>query len=66
VRDRETGILNPQGITAVARDVARAVDATLDAGAFPSCWAVIAALCSDRSSPFAAGAAMALRSWTVT
>ena len=35
VRDPETGILNPQGIAAVARDVARAVDATLDAGRFP-------------------------------
>ena len=35
VRDPETWILNPQGITAVARDVARAVDATLDAGRFP-------------------------------
>ncbi len=35
VRDPETGILNPQGIAAVARDVASAVDATLDAGRFP-------------------------------
>ena len=35
VRDPETGILNPRGIAAVARDVARAVDATLDAGRFP-------------------------------
>ena len=35
VRDPETGILNPRGITAVARDVARAVEATLDAGRFP-------------------------------
>src|ERR1019366_5260710 len=33
--DPETGVLNPQGIAAVARDVARAVDATLDAGRFP-------------------------------
>lgn len=32
VRDPQTGILNPQGIRAVARDVARAVDAALDAG----------------------------------
>jgi len=29
VRDPETGILNPHGIAAVARDVASAVDATL-------------------------------------
>ena len=35
MRDPETGILNPHGITAVARDVANAVDATLDAGRFP-------------------------------
>ena len=35
VRDPETGILNPHGITAVARDVASAVAATLDAGRFP-------------------------------
>jgi arginase len=35
VRDPETGILNPRGIAAVARDVASAVDATLDAGRFP-------------------------------
>jgi arginase len=35
VRDPETGILNPQGIAAVARDVASAVDASLDAGRFP-------------------------------
>src|SRR5487761_319862 len=35
VRDPETGVLNPQGITAVAREVACAVDATLDAGHFP-------------------------------
>ena len=35
VRDPETGILNPHGITAVARDVARAVAAALDAGRFP-------------------------------
>jgi arginase len=35
VRDPETGLLNPQGITAVAGDVASAVDATLDAGRFP-------------------------------
>jgi len=32
VRDPQTGILNPHGITSVACDVARAVDATLDAG----------------------------------
>ena len=51
VRDPETGILNPHGIAAVARDVASAVDATLDAAAFPSCWAAIAASCSDRSWP---------------
>ena len=35
VRDPETGILNPHGITAVARDVAGAVAAALDAGRFP-------------------------------
>ena len=35
VRDAETGILNPQGIAAVARDVARGVDAALDSGRFP-------------------------------
>ena len=35
VRDPETGILNPHGITAVARDAASAVAATLDAGRFP-------------------------------
>jgi hypothetical protein len=57
VRDPETGLLNPHGIAGVARDVASAVDATLGAGAFPSCSAAIAALCSDRSSHCAAGAA---------
>jgi arginase len=35
VRDPATGILNPQGIAAVARDVAGAVDAALDSGRFP-------------------------------
>jgi arginase len=35
VRDPATGILNPEGIAAVARDVAGAVDAALDAGRFP-------------------------------
>jgi arginase len=35
VRDPETGILNPQGIAAVARDVASGVDAALDSGHFP-------------------------------
>jgi arginase len=35
VRDPETGVLNPQGIAAVAREVASAVDTTLDAGRFP-------------------------------
>jgi arginase len=35
VRDPETGILNPHGIAAVARDVASAVAAALDAGRFP-------------------------------
>jgi arginase len=35
VRDPETGVLNPEGIAAVARDVAGAVDATLDSGRFP-------------------------------
>lgn len=35
VRDPATGILNPQGIAMVARDVAGAVDAALDSGHFP-------------------------------
>jgi len=35
VRDPATGILNPQGIAMVARDVAGAVDAALDSGRFP-------------------------------
>ena len=35
VRDPETGILNPHGTTAAARDVASAVAATPDAGRFP-------------------------------
>jgi arginase len=35
VRDPQTGILNPHGITAVARDVASAVAATLAPGRFP-------------------------------
>src|ERR1022692_2222800 len=35
VRDPATGILNPQGIATVARDVAGAVDAALDSGRFP-------------------------------
>lgn len=35
VRDPETGILNPEGIAAVARDVAGAVEAALDSGRFP-------------------------------
>jgi len=35
VRDPETAILNPQGIAAVAREVAGAVSALLDSGRFP-------------------------------
>jgi arginase len=34
-RDPESGILNPQGIAAVARSVAEAVDHALDSGRFP-------------------------------
>jgi arginase len=35
VRDRGTGVLNPQGIATVARDLAAAVDTALDGGRFP-------------------------------
>ena len=35
VRDPETGVLNPQGIAAVARDLAAAMGAALDHGRFP-------------------------------
>jgi arginase len=34
-RDPETGVLNPQGIAAVARDLAASVGAALDGGRFP-------------------------------
>ena len=47
-----TGILNPHGIAAVARDVTSAVDATLDAS-FPSCSAAISycARTAPRTAP---------------
>ena len=35
VRDPETGVLNPHGIAAVAREVADAADAALDSDRFP-------------------------------
>jgi arginase family enzyme len=35
VRDPETGVLNPQGVAAVARGLAAAVDTALDCGRFP-------------------------------
>jgi arginase len=35
VRDRQADILNPQGIAAVARDTASAVEGALDSGRFP-------------------------------
>jgi arginase len=35
VRDPETGVLNPQGVAAVARDLAAAVDTALDSHRFP-------------------------------
>jgi arginase len=35
VRDPETGVLNPQGVAAVARGLAAAVDTALDGGRFP-------------------------------
>ncbi len=35
VRDQETGVLNPRGIAAVARDTADAVAGVLDSGRFP-------------------------------
>jgi arginase len=35
VRDAETGVLNPQGVVAVARGLAAAVDTALDSGRFP-------------------------------
>jgi arginase family enzyme len=66
VRDPETGILNPHGITAVARDVANAVDATLDAGRFP---VLLGGDCSIILGPLLAlrrRGRMALPSWTVT
>jgi arginase len=35
VRDPGTGVLNPQGVAAVAQDLAAAVDTALDSGRFP-------------------------------
>ena len=35
VRDPETGVLNPQGVAAVARGLAAAVDTALDSDRFP-------------------------------
>ena len=58
-RDPKTGILNPQGIVAVAHEVADAVDDALSNGRFPVLLGGTAASCSDRCSPCDVGAAMA-------